>query len=91
MRLCTFEVHTHLGWQSRLGAVDGDGVIDLNFAAAQVIWETMRLADALVPPSLRGLLEGGDVSMEEARQAIASLPAEMRTSKRDETLRYRMG
>lgn len=34
MRLCTFEVHTHLGWQSRLGAVDDDGVVDLNFAAA---------------------------------------------------------
>ncbi len=88
MRLCTFEVRTHLGWQGRLGALDGDGVIDLHFAAAHHL-RNDRLAEALVPPSLRGLLEGGVASMEEARQAIAFLPAEMRTSKRDETLRYR--
>jgi hypothetical protein len=58
MRLCTFEVRTHLGWKSRLGAVDDDGVIDLNFAAAHHL-ENDRLAEALAPPSLRGLLEGG--------------------------------
>ena len=88
MRLCTFEVHTHLGWQSRLGAVDAEGVIDLNFAAAQASGNA-RLADALVPPSLLGLLDGGEASMEEARRAMASLPAELRVGRRDETLRYR--
>src|SRR5487761_417902 len=88
MRLCTFEVHTHLGWQSRLGAVDADGVVDLNFAAAQVSGNA-RLADALVPPSLLGLLDGGYVSMEEAQAALATLPARLRVGKRDETLRYR--
>ena len=88
MRLCTFEVHTHLGWQSRLGAVVDDGVIDLNFAAAEASGN-LRLADALVPPSLLGLLDGGEVSMEEGRGVIASLPAELRVGRRDETLRYR--
>ncbi|MGH9615198.1 MAG: fumarylacetoacetate hydrolase family protein [Acidobacteriaceae bacterium] len=88
MKLCTFDVHTHLGWQSRLGAVEKDGVIDLHFAAAHHSGND-RLAEALVPPSMRRLLEGGDASMGEARLAIASLPAQMRTSTRDETLRYR--
>lgn len=88
MKLCTFEVHTHLGWQSRLGALDGDGVIDLNFAAAHRLGND-RFADALVPPSLRALLEGGTASMQEARQAIAFFPPEMRTGKREETVRYR--
>jgi 2-keto-4-pentenoate hydratase/2-oxohepta-3-ene-1,7-dioic acid hydratase in catechol pathway len=88
MRLCTFEVHTHLGWQGRLGAVVDDGVIDLNFATAEASGN-VRLADALVPPSLLGLLDGGEVSMNEARGSIASLPADVRVGKRDETLRYR--
>ena len=34
-------------------------------------------------------LDGGEVSMEEARRAIASSPAELRVGRRDETLRYR--
>src|SRR5665213_1760504 len=66
MKLCTFEVRTHLGWQRRLGAVvrtDGDStVVDLHFATANYL-DNYRLAEALVPPSLRGLLEGGPVSM----------------------------
>jgi 2-keto-4-pentenoate hydratase/2-oxohepta-3-ene-1,7-dioic acid hydratase in catechol pathway len=92
MKLCTFEVGTHLGRQQRLGAVvrenGGDAIIDLHFAAAHYL-ESYRLAEALVPPSLRRLLEGGAVSMEAARTALENLPAEMRTGKRDETIRYR--
>ena len=88
MRLCTFEVHTHLGWQSRLGAVDADGVIDLNFAAAQasgnVGWRMRWCRRRCL-----ACLDGGEGSMEEARKAIANLPADLRVGRRDETLRYR--
>ncbi|MGC1783927.1 MAG: fumarylacetoacetate hydrolase family protein [Acidobacteriaceae bacterium] len=93
MKLCTFEVRTHLGRHRRLGAVvqenGGNGVIDLNFAAAHSL-DNYRLADALVPPSLRGLLEAGPGSMEAASVAIASLPPGLKTGKREETIRYRL-
>ncbi len=88
MKLCTFEVGTHLGRHRRLGAVDRDGVIDLHFAAARHLGND-RLAEALVPSSLRGLLEGGAASMEAAQKAVAFLPQELRTGRNDETLRYR--
>ena len=87
MKLCTFEVSTHLGRHSRLGAIDPGGVIDLRFAAAHHLGND-RLAEALVPPSLRELLEGGADSMDAARQAIAFLPPEIRTSSKEETIRY---
>jgi 2-keto-4-pentenoate hydratase/2-oxohepta-3-ene-1,7-dioic acid hydratase in catechol pathway len=90
MRLCTFEIHTHLGWQRRLGALvsaeNGGGVVDLNFAAAHSLG-SYRLAEALVPASLRGLLDGGEASMQAAKAALEHLP-EMRIGKRDETIRY---
>jgi 2-keto-4-pentenoate hydratase/2-oxohepta-3-ene-1,7-dioic acid hydratase in catechol pathway len=88
MKLCTFEVATHLGRHRRLGAVDGDGIVDLHFAAAHHLGSA-RLAQALVPPSLRELLEGGAASMEAAQKALAFLPPEMRVGRNGETLRYR--
>lgn len=92
MKLCTFEVRTHLGRQSRLGAVienDGDHrIVDLHFAVAHYL-ENYRLAEALVPPSLRGLLEGGTVSMEAARTALENFPHDAHVGRRDETLQYR--
>lgn len=87
MKLCTFEVRTHLGRHRRLGVVAGDGVIDLHFAAAHHLG-SKRLAEALVPSSLLGLLDGGAASLDEARKAVAYLPTEMRTGRNDETLRY---
>lgn len=87
MKLCTFEVRTHLGRHRRLGAVDLDGVIDLNFAAAYHL-ENLRLAEALVPSSLRGLLEGGAASLDAAKNSLAFLPPEMRRGRNDETIRY---
>lgn len=89
MKLCTFEVRTHLGRHRRLGAIVQGGVIDLNFAAAHSL-DNYRLADALVPTSLRELLEGGRGSMDAASAAIASLPAGLKTGRRDETIRYRL-
>lgn len=100
MKLCTFEVATHLGWQRRLGAVvqtddrnadsnvEYDSIVDLHFAVAHHL-NSSRMAEALAPSSLRGLLEGGHASMEAAQKAIAFLPPEMRTGKHGETLRYR--
>ncbi len=87
MKLCTFEVRTHLGRQQRLGAVVSDGIVDLHFAAAHSL-DSYRLAEALVPPSLRGLLEGGTASMQAATAALENLPPQMRTGKREETIRY---
>ena len=67
MKLCTFEVHTHLGRHRRLGAVTADGIVDLNFAYA-ALTGSYKQADTFVPPSLRELLEYG--SMDAARMAV---------------------
>lgn len=67
MKLCTFEVHTHLGRHRRLGAVTSEGIVDLNFACAARIG-SYKQADALVPPTMREFLEYG--SMEAARKAV---------------------
>ncbi len=88
MKLCTFEVQTHLGGFRRLGVVFPDGVVDLNFAAALQLGN-QKHADALVPPSLLGWLEGGARAHRTAMEAIAHLPPEMRQGNRGETLRYR--
>lgn len=87
MKLCTFEVRTHLGRHRRLGAVDHEDVVDLHFAAARHL-KNHRLAEALVPPSLLGLLEGGPEAMQTAQAALDALPAEIRTGADGETLRY---
>lgn len=91
MKLCTFAVHTHLGWQRRLGAVvEGErAVVDLQFATARSLG-SYRLAEALVPSSLRMLLEGGPQAIEAAQKALASLPADAVTGEREETIRYSM-
>ncbi|HWF66055.1 MAG TPA: fumarylacetoacetate hydrolase family protein [Acidobacteriaceae bacterium] len=90
MKLCTFEVRTHLGRQRRLGVVveDGGEIVDLHFATAHSL-ENSRLAEALVPASLLGLLDGGSVSMEAARTALQNLSPEARIGSREETIRYR--
>ncbi len=91
MKLCTFEVHTHLGWQRRLGAFvrenAGEWVVDLNFAAVHQLGN-YRLADALVPSSMRALLEGGAASMETAQTALGQLLPSVRFGMREETIRY---
>jgi 2-keto-4-pentenoate hydratase/2-oxohepta-3-ene-1,7-dioic acid hydratase in catechol pathway len=67
MKLCTFEVRTHLGRHRRLGAVLAEGVLDLNFATALRLGKR-ELAAALVPDTMRALLEHGDI--DEARRTI---------------------
>ena len=74
MRLITFE---NSAGQSRVGAVTTDGgVVDLNSAAALYLRDVRleaaytRLAEALVPANMRALFEGGDSSLDAARQAF---------------------
>jgi 2-keto-4-pentenoate hydratase/2-oxohepta-3-ene-1,7-dioic acid hydratase in catechol pathway len=74
MRLVTFENSAR---RSRIGAVTPDNhVLDLNFACALYLRDVedeaahYRLADALVPPHMRALFEGGDTSLEAAQKAF---------------------
>src|SRR5215831_13008781 len=64
MKLCTFEVSTHLGRHNRVGAYKDGRVIDLNFAtswylAQQGESEPQQLADALVPARMLEFLRAG--------------------------------
>jgi 2-keto-4-pentenoate hydratase/2-oxohepta-3-ene-1,7-dioic acid hydratase in catechol pathway len=63
--------------RARLGALDGDAIVDL--AAAH---EALSGAEGLVPPDILGFLEGGEAALEAARAAIAhgSEHAELRVS-----------
>ncbi|MGH9684243.1 MAG: fumarylacetoacetate hydrolase family protein [Candidatus Acidiferrales bacterium] len=74
MRLVTFEDAAH---RRRIGAVIGDGsVVDLNLAYAVYLRDRehenaySRMADARVPSDMRQLFEGGDRSLDAARQAL---------------------
>jgi 2-keto-4-pentenoate hydratase/2-oxohepta-3-ene-1,7-dioic acid hydratase in catechol pathway len=74
MRLVTFENPAR---QPRIGAMTGDGrVVDLHSACALYLCDVenesafYRLADALVPPEMRALFEGGDTSLEAAHKAL---------------------
>jgi 2-keto-4-pentenoate hydratase/2-oxohepta-3-ene-1,7-dioic acid hydratase in catechol pathway len=74
MKLITFEDSVR---RSRVGALAADGrIVDLNSACASYLREVEnesafdRLADALVPPDMRGLFGGGDTSLEAARKAF---------------------
>ncbi len=79
MKLVTFE---NTARQSRIGAVVSDDrnidlrVVDLHLACALYLRDVereavfYRMADALVPPDMRALFEGGDTSLETARKAL---------------------
>jgi 2-keto-4-pentenoate hydratase/2-oxohepta-3-ene-1,7-dioic acid hydratase in catechol pathway len=79
MRLITFENPVST---LRIGAVVGAGsagdekIIDLNSAAALYFQDSegeaahQRMADAIVPPDMRALFEGGDTSLDTARRAL---------------------
>jgi hypothetical protein len=64
VKLCTFEVATHLGRHRRLGGFKDGRVVDLNFATAWYMAQTgeaepQRLADALVPSGMLEFLRTG--------------------------------
>jgi 2-keto-4-pentenoate hydratase/2-oxohepta-3-ene-1,7-dioic acid hydratase in catechol pathway len=74
MRLVTFEDPAQ---RRRIGAVTGDArVVDLHSACALYLRDVEsesayeRLAEALVPPDMLALFEGGDTSLEAARKAF---------------------
>src|SRR5207237_10103726 len=74
MRLVTFETPTA---HARIGAAnDNDSIVDLNTACALYLRDVegesayYRLADALVPPNMRALFEGGATSLEAAHKAF---------------------
>src|SRR5262249_35096274 len=74
MRLITFENSTRA---RRIGALaQNNNVVDLNSASALCLKEEKheqafeRLANALVPPDMRALFEGGDTSLDAARHAL---------------------
>ncbi len=97
MRLCTFEIRTHLGRHQRLGAVLGAGILDLNFACAAQLSasgepQPRKLADAVVPAGMREFLEGGSSAMSAAREAIAFF-AQIKPERgpNDETLLHAAG
>ena len=97
MRLVTF---ANSAGQLRIGAAVADGrIVDLNTACALYLRDIenegafYRLADALVPPDMRMLFEGGDTSLEAARKAldyVLNLNHDA-TGPRDETVFYPAG
>src|ERR1700676_2766178 len=74
MRLITFENPVRT---LRIAAVAGDdNIVDLNAACALYLRDEkhepayQRMADAIVPPDMRALFEGGDTSLDAARRAL---------------------
>lgn len=75
MRLVTFEDRAR---RSRIGALTREGlIVDLNTACALYLRDVKgesaysRLAEARVPPEMRLLFEGGEKSLDAAREALA--------------------
>ncbi|MCG8443346.1 MAG: hypothetical protein MI723_16205, partial [Caulobacterales bacterium] len=79
MRIASFEVDSALGPAVRLGAVQGDRIIDLNLAYAALLRADGRtgraseIADAILPPSALEFLRGGRLSLEAAEAASAAV------------------
>jgi hypothetical protein len=64
MKLCTFEVSTAVGRQSRVGVWNKESIIDVNFSTAWYLGqqgepEPQRLANALAPSSMLDFLRAG--------------------------------
>ncbi|GIX48045.1 MAG: 2-hydroxyhepta-2,4-diene-1,7-dioate isomerase [Candidatus Tectimicrobiota bacterium] len=76
MKLASFQVQTPVGRFVRIGSVQGERLIDLSSAyvtllAQQGEPQPYRLMEALVPPDMRRLIEGGERALEAARAAEA--------------------
>jgi len=72
MKLLTFKVHT----DERIGVLVGDKIIDLNSAYAVYLNKVerkenaARIASALIPPNMKGFLEGGNDAMDSANKTL---------------------
>jgi 2-keto-4-pentenoate hydratase/2-oxohepta-3-ene-1,7-dioic acid hydratase in catechol pathway len=76
MKLASFQVQTQVGRFMRIGSVQADRLIDLSTAYVTLLaWQgepqPYRVMEALVPPDLRQLIEGGDRALQAAREAEA--------------------
>ncbi|GIW54117.1 MAG: 2-hydroxyhepta-2,4-diene-1,7-dioate isomerase [Nitrospiraceae bacterium] len=98
MKLYSFEVRTPVGTFTRVGALLGQKLVDLNMAYARMLADRneaqpYRLADAAVPPTMLELLEGGVSAMAAARQALdyASKLGDQALGPRGETIAYSAG
>ncbi|MBS0154483.1 MAG: fumarylacetoacetate hydrolase family protein [Nitrospira sp.] len=74
MKLVSFQVGTPVGTFTRVGAIHGQQIVDVNMAyvrwlADQQETQPQRLADAQVPPTMLEFLEGGASTLAAARRA----------------------
>jgi 2-keto-4-pentenoate hydratase/2-oxohepta-3-ene-1,7-dioic acid hydratase in catechol pathway len=94
LKLCTFEIRTHLGRHRRLGAVIPAGIVDLNFACTARVNalgepQPQKIADVFLPGNMREFLEAGPGAMNAARETAAFCEEyEPRRGVNDETLLY---
>jgi 2-keto-4-pentenoate hydratase/2-oxohepta-3-ene-1,7-dioic acid hydratase in catechol pathway len=93
MKLCTFEVLTRLGRHTRLGAVTGQGIVDLNFACARLLAERgeprpRKLAAVILPADMLEFLEEGSTALRCAAQALEAVSGGLREGLEGETLLY---
>ncbi|MDB4896650.1 MAG: hypothetical protein JWN15_2912 [Firmicutes bacterium] len=76
MKLVTFEVSTAVGPVKRIGALQGERIIDLNAAFGAYLAEVREsrrwreVAEALLPPEMLRFIETGPLAMESAHTAI---------------------
>lgn len=97
MKLCTFEIRTHLGRHQRLGAVHAHGILDLNFAfaaqlAAQGEARPHRLADAILPGNMLEFLQAGTSAQAAAEDVMRFFEStHVERGRNDETLIYSLG
>ncbi len=74
MKLVSFRVRTPVGTFTRVGAMHGQQVVDLNMAYAHWLADQQeaqphRIANAQVPPTMLEFLEGGSSTIAAARRA----------------------
>lgn len=95
MKLCTFEVRTHLGRRRRLGVATDHGIVDAHFTMAAYLadrGETRphRTARVRVPPSLLEFLRAGSTATVDLHHALSWLTSTgTRLGPNEETLIYR--
>lgn len=72
MRLCTFEVRTHVGRHRRVGLMRDGKIIDVNFAVAGGYYppEPQQWADAVAPADMLTFLRTGAKAMQQAADLI---------------------
>lgn len=81
MKLVTFKVHT----EERLGAYAGDRIVDLTSAYALYLKEVegrqpaRRWASAVIPPDMKGFLEGGDEPLKTVERTLDFIGGKDRT------------